>query len=77
MKLNKEKWYFMIFGNYSKDSVVPIGNSTIKQSEYEKLLAVTFDKKLSFTKYVQDLCEKAHQNLHALARVSNYIDPIK
>ena len=46
-------------------------------SEYEKLLGVTFDKKLNFTKHVQDLCKKAHQQLHALARLSEYIDPIK
>ena len=26
---------------------------------------------------VQDLCKKANQKLHALARLSNYIDPIK
>ena len=38
---------------------------------------VTSDKKLSFTKHVQDLCKKAHQKLHALARLFNYIDPIK
>ena len=77
MKLNEEKCHFMIFGNKHKDSVVAIGKSTIKESEYEKLLGVTFDKKLSFTKHVQDLCKKAHQKLHALARLSNYIDPIK
>ena len=67
----------MIFGSKSKDSVVAIGKSTIKESEYEKLLGVTFDKKLSFTKHVQDLCKKAQQKLHRLARLSNYIDPIK
>ena len=77
MKLNEEKCHFIIFGNKSKESVVTIGKSTIKESEYEKLLGVTFDKKLSFTKHVQDLCKKANQKLHALARLSNYIDPIK
>ena len=57
-----------------KDSVVAIGKFTINESEYEKLLG---DEKFSFTNYVQDLCKKAHQKLHALARLSNYIDPIK
>ena len=42
MRLNEEKCHFMIFGNKSKDSVVAIGKSTIKESEYEKLLGVTF-----------------------------------
>ena len=52
MKLTEEKCRFMIFGNKSKDSVITIGKSTIKESEYEKLLGVTFDKKLNFTKHV-------------------------
>ena len=77
MALNEEKCHFMIFGNKSKDSVVAIGKSTIKESECEKLLGVTFDKKLSFKKHVQDLCKEAQQKLHVLARFSNYIDPIK
>ena len=77
MKLNEDKCHLMIFGNKCKDSVVNIGNSTIKESDYEKLLGVTFDKKLSFTKHVEDLCKKANQKLHALARLSNYTDPVK
>ena len=36
-----------------------------------------FDKKLSFKKHVEDLSKKAKQKLNALARLSNYIDPIK
>ena len=64
-------------GNKCKDSVVNIGNSIIKESDYEKLLGVTFDKKLNFTKHVEDLCKKANQKLHALARLSNYMDPVK
>ena len=51
----------MIFGNKSKDLAVAIGKSTIKENEYEELLGVTFDKKLNFTKHVQDLSQKAHQ----------------
>ena len=67
----------MIFGNKCKDSVVNIGNSIIKESDYEKLLGVTFDNKLNFTKHVEDLCKKANQKLHTLARLSNYMDPVK
>ena len=76
MKLNEDKCHLMIFGNKCKDSVVNIGNSTIKEGDYEKPLGVTFDKKLSFTKHVEDLCKKANQRLHALARLSNYTDPV-
>ena len=60
MKLNEGTCHFMVFGNKIKDSVVAIGKSTIKESNHEKFLAVTFDKKLIFTKHVQNLCKKAH-----------------
>ena len=63
MKRHEEKCHFVIiFGNKSKDSVVSIGKSTIKESEYENLLSVIFHKRFSFTKHVQDLCKKAHKN---------------
>ena len=77
MKLNEDKCHLMIFGNKCKDSVVNIGNSTIKESDYEKRLGVALIKKLSFTKHVEDLCKKASQTLHALARLSNYTDLVK
>ena len=50
MKLNEDKCHLMIFRNKCKDSVVNIGNSTIKESDYEKRLGVTFDKKIKFHK---------------------------
>ena len=77
LKLNDDKCHLMIFGEKCSRATVTIGNSTIDESDYEKLLGVTFDKKLSFRKHVEDLCKKANQKLHALARLSAYIDPIK
>ena len=77
LKLNDDKCHLMIFGDKSTEATVSIGNSRINESDYEKLLGVTFDKKLSFKKHVEDLSKKANQKLHALARLSNYFDPIK
>ena len=42
-----------------------------------KMLSTTFDKKLSFKKHIEDLCKKANQKFHALARISNFMDPTK
>ena len=69
----------MIFGDKSPKATVTIRNLTIYENEndYEKLLGITFDKKLRFRKYVEDLCKRANQKLRALARLSAYIDPIK
>ena len=77
LKLNDDKCHLMIFGDKSTETTISIGNSRINESDYEKSLGVTFDKKLSFKKLVEDLSKKANEKLHALARLSNYIDPIK
>ena len=50
LKLNDDKCHLMIFGEKSTEATVTIGNSKINESDYEKLLGVTFDKKLSFKK---------------------------
>ena len=51
-----------------------IENFSIKNSTEEKLLGVKFDSNLSFENHVTSLCKKASQKLHALARISHYMD---
>ena len=41
--------------------------------QYLKLLGVTLDNKLNFNEHVSNLCKKASQKLHALARISNFM----
>ena len=61
------------------DTTIKVGNSEIKENDYEKLLGITFDEKLNFKKHIEDLCRKANQKIPALAlvRLSNFVDPIK
>ena len=75
MKLNDDKCHLMIFGNTKNVTTINIGNAEIKESYSEKLLGITFDKKLSFKQHIENLCKKANQKLHALARVSYFMDP--
>ena len=70
MKLNEEKCHVMLYGKKSNDHSVIVGQALIKESTKEKLLRVTLDKRLSFETDTQQLCVKASQKLHALARVS-------
>ena len=49
----------------------------LKESTEENLLGITFDQSLSFKEHVKTLCRKAGQKLHALARVSCYMDTEK
>ena len=46
----------------------------MKESKKEKLLGIIFDQTLSFKQHVKTLCKKASQKLHALARISCYMD---
>ena len=39
----------------------------------EKFLGVTIDNKLSFTKHVHKICDKASQKLNALAQLSSFL----
>ena len=77
MRLNDDKCHLMIFGNTKNVTTINIGDAEIKESYSEKLLGITFDKKLSFKQHIEDLCRKANQKLHALARVSYFMDPAK
>ena len=50
LKLNDGKCHLMIFGDKSTEATVSIGNSRINESDYEKLLGVTFDNLILFQK---------------------------
>ena len=46
----------------------------IESSKKEKLLGISIDTTLFFEHHITSLCKKASQKLHALARISHYID---
>ena len=77
MKLNKEKCHLLIVGGNQEGAKISIGEAVIKESPEEKLLGVTIDKNLNFNSHISNLCKKASQKLHALARVSPFMDAEK
>ena len=78
MKLNEDKCHLMIFGaKRSNETTVKIGEAYVKESTEENLLGITFDQSHSFKQHVKALCKKASQKLHALARISRYMDTKK
>ena len=77
MKLNEEKSNLSIFGAKSDRMTLNIGATLIPESESEKLLRVTIDSRLNFNFHVSKFCAKVSRKLHALARVSNYMDTEK
>ena len=78
MKLNTDKCHFMVLGKSSnQDGTVNVGSSVIGNTDEEKLLGVTIDKKLTFETYINKLCKKAGNKLFALSRMSPYMNSNK
>ena len=75
MKSNDDKCHLIICNQ--ENVSVTLGNEKISESESVKLLGVVIDKNLNFTEHVSELCKKGNQKLHALARVSKYLDERK
>ena len=75
MKLNEGKCHLLTFGTSQDDTKITVGEAIVKESSEEKLLGVTIDKNLNFKSHVSNLCKKASQKLHALARVSAFMNP--
>ena len=74
MKLNEDKCHLMIFGDKRNDISLYIGNVKIKESKEEKFLGVILDKTLCFKQQVKSICKEAGQKLHALSRISHFLD---
>ena len=70
MKANPDKYHLLI--NNTKESFqVKIGNETVSNSKYEKLLGVKIDHELNFNEHVSSMCKKASQKLNALSRIAS------
>ena len=61
----------------TKEVTLNIRNEVILNENSIKLLGITIDNELKFNEHVSNLCKKASQKLHALARVAQYIDSPK
>ena len=76
MKVNCNKFQFMLFGNGSdndSESIVIAGH-TVHAQTIVKLLGVHFDVNLNFDFHVQEICKKAGRKLNVLRRLSNNLD---
>ena len=70
VKANPDKYHLLI--NNTKESFqIKIGNETVSNSKYEKLLGVKIDHELNFSEHVSSLCKKTSQKLNALSRIAS------
>ena len=72
LKLNADKCHLLV-SNHNKDVSINVDEEIIECESSVKLLGITLDNKLNFNKHVSNLCKKASQKIHALARISNYM----
>ena len=76
-KLNGDKCHFINFCKGSNGTSLKTDKTIMKQSKEQKLLGISIDTNLSFKGHVQSVCKNASQKLHALSRISNYMDDRK
>ena len=72
LKGNSDKCHFL--ASTSQEVSLIVNNFKIKSSDCEKLLGVKFDSKLRFDQQITDLCRRASRKIHALARVTPFMN---
>ena len=75
MKANEEKCHLLLSKNSSVS--IKIKDTKVKNSACEKLLGIQIDNKLNFESHLNGLCKKASSKIHALARISPYLNQCK
>ena len=64
MKENRDK-YRLLINNAKKSFQIKIGNETVSNSKYERLLGVKVYHELNFIEHISSLCKKVSQKLNA------------
>ena len=76
MKPNEDKCHLLVV-NSTEQTSVRLGKENIVNCHSVDLLGIKIDEKLNFTEHITKLCKKGNQKLHALARISKYLDKDK
>ena len=73
MKLNEDKCHLLLAGSTPEFLWAKVGEELIWESNYEKLLGLTIDKKLDFNQHLSILCKEVSKKVSALARMAKII----
>ena len=72
-KANPGKFHLLLSDN-DEEHYVKVDNYSIQNSKSEKMLGNILDNGLTFNTHVSKICDKASQKLHALSRVSSFMN---
>ena len=72
MKVNTDKSHLLVSGNVR--SKAKIDDNYIESEKEQVLLGKRMDSNLTFENHINNICKKASQKLHALARVAPYMN---
>ena len=75
MVVNPDKFQIMFLGSKIDNCKITfaIENKQIKCKREVKLLGITIDEKLTFTKHIANICSLANNRLRALTRIRRYL----
>ena len=73
LKPNPEKWHLLLSEN-DNNLNINVDNQCIHNGSCQKILGVHFDNNLNFNIHVSKLCKQAGQKLHALSRISSFMN---
>jgi hypothetical protein len=76
MKVNPDKFNYIVFGNKTDAGSITIDNHVIKPVNHVKLLGLHLDNKLNFDVHISKLCEKAGRQVQVLSRLSHTLNNI-
>ena len=71
-QVNASKYHVLLSTN--KKVHINIGTAQIENLQFEKLLGITLDSRLTFEKHIEQICGKASSKLKALARITPLMD---
>ena len=81
MKPNNDKCHLIVpvvnNRSYSSKYFIYLGSELLENEDSVKLLGVQIDEKLNFEEHVTNLLKKGNQKLHALMRISKYLEEDK
>ena len=73
MKINANKFKFIMMGNTTEYHSIKIDNHRIWESKSAKLLGIELDNSLRFDGHVQNICSKVNRKITVLRRIAMYL----